>query len=119
MLSCKHSEAVNNIIELFKESGYELHINVVNAKDYGVAQERKRVFYIGFRKDINVDFQFPTGSTSSDEDKITIRDVIQDLQETVMAASENNKHNPKAINNNEYFVGSYSPMFMSRNRVKD
>ena len=119
MLSCKHSEAVNNIIELFKESGYDLHINVVNAKDYGVAQERKRVFYIGFRKDINVDFQFPTGSTSFDEDKITIRDVIQDLQETVMAASENNKHNPKAINNNEYFVGSYSPMFMSRNRVKD
>lgn len=118
MLSCKHSKAVDNIIKLFSDCGYDVHINVVNAKDYGVAQERKRVFYIGFRNDLNVAYDFPQGSTKKNEDKITIKDVIWDLQKTVVAASEKNKHNPRAINNNEYFVGSYSPMFMSRNRVK-
>lgn len=42
-----------------------------------------------------------------------------------MGSSENgctslpkNKRNPVAVNKNEYFVGSYSPIFMSRNRVK-
>ena len=35
-----------------------------------------------------------------------------------MPAGPKNKHNPEAINNNEYFTGSYSPIFMSRNRVK-
>lgn len=29
-----------------------------------------------------------------------------------------NQHNERAINNNEYFIGAYSPIFMSRNRVK-
>ena len=29
-----------------------------------------------------------------------------------------NIHNPKAINNNEYFQGAYSSIFMSRNRVR-
>ena len=51
MLANRHTEDVRNIIEMFKNCGYDLTINLVNAKDYGVAQERKRIFYIGFRND--------------------------------------------------------------------
>ena len=40
------------------------------------------------------------------------------LQDTAVPALPKNKHNPEAINNNEYFTGSYSTIFMSRNRVK-
>ena len=118
MLANRHSEAVKNIINLFEESGYDVTLNLVNAKDYGVAQERKRVFYIGFRKDLKVDFKFPEGSTKDDEKKITLRDIIWDLQYTEIPANDKNRHNPAAINNNEYFTGAYSPIFMSRNRVK-
>ncbi len=118
MLANRHSEAVKNIIQQFADCGYDVTINLVNAKDYGVAQERKRVFYIGFRKDLNIDFQFPQGSTVKREDKITLRDIIWDLQFTAVPTLDKNYHNPKAINNNEYFTGSYSPIFMSRNRVK-
>ncbi len=118
MLANRHSEAVQNIIGLFKECGYNVSITLVNAKDYGVAQERKRVFYIGFRNDLNIDFKFPEGSTTDDSKKITLRDIIWDLKDTVVPAAAKNKHNPKAINNNEYYTGAYSPIFMSRNRVK-
>lgn len=118
MLSAKHKDAVNNFISLFKDCGYNVSLTLVNAKDYGVAEERKRVFYIGFRNDLNIDFKFPDGSTKDDDKKITLRDVIWDLKDSVVSASEKNYHNPKAINNNEYFVGAYSPIFMSRNRVK-
>lgn len=118
MLANRHSEAVQNIIKMFEESGYNVTATMVNAKDYGVAEERKRVFYIGFRKDLNVNFSFPKGSTEDDEKKITLRDIIWDLQETAVPALEKNHHNPDAINNNEYFIGAYSPIFMSRNRVK-
>ena len=52
MLANRHNEAVQNIIKLFEESGYNVTLTLVNAKDYGVAEERKRVFYIGFRKDL-------------------------------------------------------------------
>lgn len=118
MLSVRHSEAVKNFTSMFEQSGYDISLTLVNAKDYGVAQERKRVFFIGFRKDLNVNFTFPKGSTKNDSKKITLRDVIWDLQETAVPAGEKNYANPNAINNNEYFVGNYSTIFMSRNRVK-
>lgn len=118
MLADRHSEAVKNILKMFEECGYDVSLTLVNAKDYGVAQERKRVFYIGFRKDLNIKFDFPKGSTEDDNKKITLRDIIWDLKDTAVPAGEKNQHNPSAINNNEYFIGSYSPIFMSRNRVK-
>lgn len=119
MLADRHSKAVNNILQMFKECGYNVSLTLVNAKNYGVAQERKRVFYIGFRCDLNIDFVFPKGSTEDDNNKITLRDIIWDLKDSAVPALEKNQHNPNAINNNEYFKGSYSPIFMSRNRVKN
>lgn len=118
MLANRHSEAVQNILNLFDDAGYDVSFTLVNAKDYGVAEERKRVFYIGFRKDLNIDFGFPKGSTKDDDKKITLRDIIWDLQDTAVPSGEKNHHNPEAINNNEYYTGAYSPIFMSRNRVK-
>lgn len=118
MLANRHSAAVQNIFNLFEESGYKVTLNLVNAKDYGVAQERKRVFYIGFRDDLDVDFKFPKGSTIDNEKKLTLRDVIWDLKDYAVPAGSKNTHNPEAINNNEYFTGAFSPIFMSRNRVK-
>ncbi len=118
MLANRHSDAVNNILNLFREAGYDVSLTLVNAKDYGVAQERKRIFFIGFRKDLHIKFTFPVGSTRDDAKKITLKDVIWDLQDSAVPAGAKNSHNPSAINNNEYFLGAYSPIFMSRNRVK-
>lgn len=118
MLANRHSDAVKNIIKMFEEAGYDVSLTLVNAKDYGVAEERKRVFYIGFRNDLKVKFVFPEGSTVDDKKKLTLRDVIWDLQETAVPSADKNKHNPKAVNSNEYFTGAFSPIFMSRNRVK-
>ena len=118
MLANRHSEAVKNILSMFDDAGYDVSLTLVNAKNYGVAEERKRVFYIGFRKDLQIKFVFPKGSTEDDDKKITLRDIIWDLQDTAVPSGPKNHHNPDAINNNEYFTGAYSPIFMSRNRVK-
>ena len=61
MLANRNSDAVKNIINMFEEAGYNVSLTMINAKDYGVAQERKRVFYIGFREDLDIDFVFPDG----------------------------------------------------------
>ena len=118
MLAERHSKAVKVILKLFEDAGYQVTLNLVNAKDYGIAEERKRVFFIGFRNDLGISFQFPRGSTKEYDKKITLRDVIWDLQYNAVPAEEKNYHNPNAINNNEYFTGGFSPIFMSRNRVK-
>lgn len=118
MLANRHAPAVKNILKMLQDCGYNVTVTQVNAKNYGVAQERKRVFYIGFRQDLRKDFRFPVGSTVFAQDQLTLKDVIWDLQETALPALPKNKSNPAAINNNEYFTGSFSPIFMSRNRVK-
>ncbi len=119
MLSNRHKEAVQNIVELFDECGYDVTIDLVNASDYGIPQDRKRVFYIGFRKDLNVKFIFPTATTQEKKNKKTLRDAIWDLQETAIPSLSKNRTNGKLeILNHEYFTGSYSTIFMSRNRVR-
>lgn len=117
MLADRHQRAVSNILTLFDRAGYNVRMSLVNSRDYGVAQERKRVFYIGFRKDLDISFFFPRGSTCHPSVRVTLRDAIGDLQHSAVPALDN-YHNPEAVNNNEYFVGSYSPIFMSRNRVR-
>lgn len=44
----------DDILETFAEIGYNSRFFIVNAADYGVAQNRQRVIFIGIRKDINL-----------------------------------------------------------------
>ena len=47
--------------QVFKESGYDFSCAVLNAKDYGIPQNRERLFVVGFRSDLTKkrDFSFP------------------------------------------------------------
>lgn len=115
MLSKRHEIAVDTIKKMFIDCGYDLTVNLVNVADYGIPQDRKRVFYIGFRKDLNVKFEFPKAPML----KRTLRDTIYDIKDIAVPALEKNYSNPNVkLSNHEYFIGSYSTIFMSRNRVR-
>jgi len=115
MLSSRHTEAVEQIKILFEKAGYNLSITLINVADYGIPQDRKRVFYIGIRKDLGFSFQFPKATHINN----TLEQIIADLKETAIPALAKNKTNPNVkIPNHEYFVGSFSTIFMSRNRVR-
>lgn len=119
MMANRHSKAVKDIVEAFEKCGYDVTINLVNASDYGVAQDRKRVFYIGFKKDLHVDFHFPKPTTFEIWQKLTFKDIIWDIKSNAVPSLGGNKTNGKLkIPNHEYFTGAYSPIFMSRNRVR-
>jgi len=116
MLSSRHNEALKNIKNHFIDSGYDLSFQLLNAHDYKVPQDRKRVFFIGFRKDLNIKFQFPKGFSK----KRFLKDVIYDLKDNVLSAKDKNYTNGDdcKIVNHEYMTGGFSTMFMSRNRVR-
>jgi DNA (cytosine-5)-methyltransferase 1 len=118
MLISKHNQALEGIKELFKNAGlgYELSFKMLNASDYNVPQDRKRVFFIGIRKDLNFKYEFPNEIF----EKITLETTISDLQEGVLPALELNNTNGDncIIPNHEYMIGGFSTMFMSRNRVR-
>jgi DNA (cytosine-5)-methyltransferase 1 len=52
--------------------GYNIFYKVLNAKDYGLPQNRERIFIVGFRKKVNFQFQHPTGLEK------TILDILDD-----------------------------------------
>lgn len=47
--------------EVFAELGYDFSWSVLNAKNYGIPQNRERLFVVGFRKDLMLSkkFEFP------------------------------------------------------------
>lgn len=56
MLLPAHREALAKIKQMFIDIGYNLSFELLNASDFGVPQDRKRVFFIGYRKDFGINF---------------------------------------------------------------
>ena len=128
ILSKKHNSAKEAIIQEMENAGqgYTVTMGLLNAKDYRVPQLRERVFFIGFRNDLNITFNFDRFKEMTHENLVqefgenyllTLQDTIIQYQESAVPATENNS-TVNALNNNEYGVGSFSTQFMSRNRVK-
>jgi DNA (cytosine-5)-methyltransferase 1 len=118
MLLPTNRKALENIKGLFADCGYTLSFDLLNASDYGVPQDRKRVFFIGIRNDLGLKFKFPRPTTSSQ--KVTLKDVIGDIRDCALPAKEGNISNGVdcIIPNHEYMIGGFSSMYMSRNRVR-
>lgn len=47
------------IIDNLQRTGYEVYTQIMEDTDYGTPQIRKRLFFVGIRKDIKTDFKFP------------------------------------------------------------
>ncbi|MGR5364251.1 DNA cytosine methyltransferase [Vibrio mediterranei] len=117
MQHARHADALNNIKEMFKKAGYDLFYQMMNAVDYGAAQDRKRVIFIGFRSDLNINFQFPEPIPLNE--RKALMDIILDLDGKAVPALEKQKPNPAVkVLNHEYMIGGFSTMYMSRNRVR-
>ena len=120
MLAARHSEALENIIKLFEKSGYNVTYKLLNTSDFGVPQDRKRVIFVGYRKDLKIKYVHPEPTTSSFDEKLTLKDAIWDLRKSALPGKEKNKSNlyKCKVPNHEYMIGGFSTIFMSRNRVR-
>ena len=70
-------EVKNKIIECFTELGYNDNVEVVCAADYGVPQIRKRLVFVGVRKDIGT-FKFPE-KIKTPENYVSCEEALSDL----------------------------------------
>ncbi len=73
LLTAENRYFKNEILSLFKEKGYSLKADILNAADYGVPQNRKRAFIIGKLDDCAPAMPKPCGYT------VSIWDAISDL----------------------------------------
>lgn len=72
ILSANNGQYLDLIFKAVKNVGYELDKKVLNAKNFGVLQDRKRVIIIGWKKELNL--KYP-----SFEDKVNQFEVLKDL----------------------------------------
>ena len=104
LLSKKHIHNFNAYVEIMDKLGYNSYFEVLNAKDFGIPQNRERVYTISIRKDIdNNNFKFP----EKQELKIRLKDVLEDSVDEKYYLSDKmiqgfQKHN---INHNDKGTG--------------
>lgn len=70
-------KAKEDIERHFREGGYSCNSKVLYAPDYGIPQIRKRLFFVGLKKEYGL-FDFPE-SILEKENYITCKDAISDL----------------------------------------
>lgn len=74
LLSKKHRHNFDNYLDKMSELGYTNYYQVLNAKDYGIPQNRERVFTISIRKDIDTGYTFP----EKQELKLRLKDMLEE-----------------------------------------
>ena len=129
IISSTHIKEFKAIVRKLSELGYNVTYKVLDARDYDVPQERRRVIIIGYEKSLGLRFTFPlpthtkSGGLTLDGKKaqkwITLREAIGDLPDAVPAKEKNKANENLAIPNHEYMTGAFSSIYMSRNRKKD
>ncbi|NRS87834.1 DNA (cytosine-5)-methyltransferase 1 [Flavobacterium sp. 7E] len=76
ILSANNGGYLDLIFKAVREAGYELDKKVLNAKNFGVLQDRKRVIIIGWRKDLNL--KYPNFE-EKDPQYAILKDLFSDL----------------------------------------
>lgn len=59
LLTMQGGETFKIILKLLEDSGYKVYTDILEAKDYGLPQIRKRLFFVGVREELNKEFSFP------------------------------------------------------------
>lgn len=107
LIHSRNLPAFLNIVEMFRDIGYKVSWKLLRASDYGVAQDRERVFVVGYDDRLRKTFEFPDPKKK----KKNLKEAIGDL--------ENVARGPQSpVDNHELHDAGYSPIFMSRNRVR-
>jgi DNA (cytosine-5)-methyltransferase 1 len=65
LLSANQKKAFPLILQNFEEAGYNISWKTMNSADFGVPQRRERVFIVGVRSDLGLNFTFPNGNYSN------------------------------------------------------
>lgn len=91
LLSKKHRYNFDAYLEVMTQLGYTNYYQVLNAKNYGIPQNRERVFTVSIRKDIDTRFIFPP----KQELTLKLKDMLEDEVDKKYYLSEQQIENIK------------------------
>lgn len=103
MVRANFSHLLQRQLKVFTEAGYSVKAEVLNAADFGVAQERRRIFIVGIRDDLDYEFSFPepTHGEGRKNPRVSIREALKHM-----------RHWPEG----EYYDREFHWYYLSRDR---
>jgi len=69
----KFKDTFNKILNELDQIGYHVHWKVLNTKDFGIPQNRERVYFVCIRKDLEQSFMFP----EKEELQLFLKDILE------------------------------------------
>lgn len=112
-----HKDELQMFLEMFKDVGYTVFYKLLNACDFKVPQDRKRVFFVGLRRDLKPNYFFPKETSLNDH--IVLKRAIGDLPTNPrLFYKEDVPDNDGPIYNHDVYTGPFDFKYMSRNRVR-
>lgn len=87
LLSLEKGYFKQDIIERFERIGYNISYDILKASEYGIPQNRERVFFVGLRKDIfkEIYFTFPK---SNKIEFVSTKEALSDLPKISIGEKE-------------------------------
>lgn len=107
-ISKKHIHNFEKYLQSMSNEGYKNYYKVLNAKHYGVPQNRERIFVISILGEHNP-YIFPEGQ----ETRKSIRDILEDHVDEKFYLSDEIQRRFKFIDNNKNIIGTTKPDFRS------
>lgn len=113
LLSKKHRHNFDSYIEIMDKLGYNSYYQVLNAKDYGIPQNRERVYTISIRKDIDKGtFIFPEKEVL----KLRLKDMLEDeVEEKYYLSKKVVSKYVQSKENNTNVIGNLEPKIITYN----
>ena len=121
VLSKKHKHNFEKYLKSLEDIGYNNYCQVLNAKDYGVPQNRERIFVISIRKDIDKgSFKFPEKQIL----QLKLKDLLDDEvdEKFYLKDSQIERIKDSTIlqeNKDIKFKGAYGRNFGSRGKLQN
>lgn len=78
MLDEKFKEVFEDFVKRLDDAGYDVQWSLLDAVNFCIPQNRERVFFVGFRKELNAVFTFPCPTC---DEPVTLKRAIGDIIE--------------------------------------
>ncbi|MDN6294695.1 MAG: DNA cytosine methyltransferase [Lactococcus lactis] len=113
ILTIDGGKSMQTIMGALDELGYEVQYRLLNAANFGLPQRRRRVYFVGFLKELNVDFEYPKPTVTKDnytpigsilEGDVPGYTISKHLQENYLFKHDDGK--PQIVDKNSTEVGN-------------
>lgn len=117
MLDDKFKDVFDDFVNRLECASYDVQWTLLDAVNYSIPQNRERVFFVGFRKDLGVSFSFPEPTSF---EPITLEKAIGDIIEDPIPYSGCKSRDIITVNgkrsNHDVFVSKFGSFYYRGNR---